>query len=198
MNTSFQSQWDQFYPNKLPFSHLLKHYFPQYWFRIHSLPESKRYANTPEEYELLLNRHNEIITDCFGENTSIFIVSGHYFSQSSNDEYYEPVFVLPPYLVHAEKGINLKQVNPEDFYEEGEDYFFRPYSIETTWQPNTHDELLKKIADDEVRAFMLSFEQNIIVAPYDGGIDFIIFDDVKRQALRDKYKDWLSPREDGL
>ncbi|WHR57324.1 DUF3885 domain-containing protein [Acinetobacter haemolyticus] len=198
MSTSFQSQWDQLYPNKLPFSHLLKHYFPQYWFRIHSLPESKRYANTPEEYELLLNRHNEIITDCFGENTSIFIVSGHYFSQSSNDEYYEPVFVLPPYLVHAEKGINLKQVNPEDFYEEGEDYFFRPYSIETTWQPNTHDELLKKIADDEVRAFMLSFEQNIIVAPYDGGIDFIIFDDVKRQALRDKYKDWLSPREDGL
>lgn len=45
---------------------------------------------------------------------------------------------------------------------------------------------------------MISFEQNIIVAPYDGGIDFIIFDDEKRQALRDKYKDWLSPREDGL
>ena len=45
---------------------------------------------------------------------------------------------------------------------------------------------------------MISFEQNIIVAPYDGGIDFIIFNDVKRQALRDKYRDWLSPREDEL
>ncbi len=45
---------------------------------------------------------------------------------------------------------------------------------------------------------MVSFEQNIIVAPYDGGIDFIIFDTAKRNALRDKYKDWLSSREDGL
>lgn len=198
MNNSFQSQWDQFYPNNLPISHLLKHYFPQSWLRIHSLPESKRYADTPAEYELLLNRHNEIITDCFGENSSIFIVSGHYFSQSSNDEDYEPVFVLPPYLFHAEKGINLKQVNPEDFYEEGEDYFFRPFSTVTTWQTNQHNELLIKIAEDEVRAFMVSFEQNIIVAPYDGGIDFIIFNEAKRNALRDKYQDWLSPREDGL
>ncbi|ENU27235.1 DUF3885 domain-containing protein [Acinetobacter modestus] len=198
MQNSFQSQWDSHFPNKIPISHLLKHYFTQSWFRIHSLPESKRYADTAAEYELLSNRHNEIITDCFGENTSIFIISGHYFSQSSNDEDYEPVFVLPPYLFHAEKAINLKQVNPEDFYEEGEDYFFRPYSIKTTWQSNQHNDLLKKIADDEVRAFMISFEHNIIVAPYDGGIDFIIFNDVKRQALRDKYRDWLSPREDGL
>ncbi|MCH7307874.1 hypothetical protein MMO38_06925 [Acinetobacter sp. NIPH 1852] len=197
MSNSFQSQWDQFYPNKLPFSHLLKHYFPQLWFRIHSLPESKRYANTTEEYELLLNRHNEIITDCFGENAFIFIVSGHYFSQSSNNETYDPAFILF-YPFHEEKAINLKQVNPEDFDEEDEDRFFRPYSVETIWQPNTHNELLKKIADDEVRAFMVSFEQNIIVAPYDGGIDFIIFNDAKRNALRDKYTDWLSPREDGL
>jgi hypothetical protein len=92
----------------------------------------------------------------------------------------------------------LKQLNPEDYDGEDEDYFFRPYSIKTTWQSNQHNDLLKKIADDEVRAFMISFEQNIIVAPYDGGIDFIIFNDVKRQALRDKYRDWLSPREDEL
>ncbi|WP_288402765.1 hypothetical protein [uncultured Acinetobacter sp.] len=164
MQNSFQSQWNSQFPNKIPISQLLKHYFTQSWFRIHSLPESKRYADTAAEYELLLNRHNEIITDCFGENTSIFIISGHYFSQSSNNE----------------------------------DYFFRPYSIETTWQSNQHNNLLKKIADDEIRAFMISFEQNIIVAPYDGGIDFIIFNDAKRQALRDKYKDWLSQREDGL
>lgn len=197
MQNSFQSQWDQFYPNKLPFSHLLKHYFPQSWFRIHSLPDSKRYANTPEEYELLLNRHNKIITDCFRHDAPIFIVSGHYFSQPSNDEDYGPLFALP-YLFHAEKIINLKQVNPEDYDGEDEDYFFRPYSIETIWQPNTHNELLKKIADDDVRAFMISFEQNIIIAPYDGGIDFIIFDETKKNDLRNKYQDWLSPREDGL
>ncbi|MCM1958534.1 hypothetical protein NCZ17_04030 [Acinetobacter modestus] len=197
MQNSFQSQWDSQFPNKIPISHLLKHYFPQSWFRIHSLPESKRYADTAAEYELLSNRHNEIITDCFGENTSIVIISGHYFSQSSKDEDYDPAFILP-YKFYLEQEINLTQLNPEDYDGEDEDYFFRPYSIETIWQSNQHNDLLKKIADDEVRAFMISFEQNIIVAPYDGGIDFIIFNDVKRQALRDKYRDWLSPIEDEL
>lgn len=194
MQNSFQSQWNSLFLNKLPISHYLRQYFPESWFRIHSLPESKRHADTPAEYELLLDRHNKIITDCFVTGTSIFIVSGHYFSQSSNNEIYDPAFLFP-YSFHTEKSINLKQANPENY---DEDYFFRPYSIETTWQPNTHNELLKKIADDEVRAFIVSFEQNIIVAPYDGGIDFIIFNDAKRNGLKDKYKDWLSPREDGL
>lgn len=197
MSNSFQSQWDQFYPNNLPISHLLKHYFPQSWLRIHSLPESKRYADTSAEYELLLDRHNEIITDCFGDDASIFIVSGHYFTFSRNIKAYDPAFILP-YKFNLEQAINLKQLNPEDYDDDEEDSFFRPYSIETTWQSNQHNDLLKKIADDEVRAFMISFEQNIIVAPYDGGIDFIIFNDAQRHALRDKYQDWLSPREDGL
>ncbi|WP_043970528.1 MULTISPECIES: DUF3885 domain-containing protein [Acinetobacter] len=197
MSYSFQSQWDLFYPNKLPISHLLKHYFPQSWLRIHSLPESKRYADTAAEYELLLDRHNKIITDCFGDDTSIFIVSGHYFSHSRNNKAYEPAFILP-YQFHLEQEINLTQANPEYYDGEDEDHFFRPCTVEVTWQTNQHNDLLKKIADDELRAFMISFEQNIIVAPYDGGIDFIIFDEVKRNDLRNKYQDWLSPRADGL
>ncbi|WP_049064765.1 DUF3885 domain-containing protein, partial [Acinetobacter baumannii] len=65
MTNSFINQWKFFYPNKLPISHCFRQYFSQFWFRIHSLPESKRYADTPAEYELLLNRHNQIIDDCF-------------------------------------------------------------------------------------------------------------------------------------
>ncbi|WP_151837837.1 MULTISPECIES: hypothetical protein [unclassified Acinetobacter] len=197
MPYSFQSQWELFYPDKLPISHYLIQDFPQFWFRIHSLPESKRYADTAAEYELLLNRHNKIITDCFGDDTSIFIVSGHYFSHSRNNKAYDPAFILP-YQFHLEQEINLKLLNPEDYDDDEENSFFRPYSIETIWQPKTHNELLRKIADDELRAFMISFEKNIIVAPYDGGIDFIILDEVKRNDLRNKYQDWLSPRADGL
>ncbi|WP_332604478.1 DUF3885 domain-containing protein [Acinetobacter sp. ESBL14] len=197
MTHSFQTQWDRFYPNKLPISHYLIQDFPQFWFRIHSLPESKRYADTTAEYELLLNRHNKIITDCFGDDASIFIVSGHYFSHSRNNKAYDPAFILP-YKFHLEQEINLKLLNPEDYDDDEEDSFFRPCTVEVTWQENQHNDLLKKIADDELRAFMISFEQNIIVAPYDGGIDFIIFDEVKRNDLRNKYQDWLSPRADGL
>ncbi|MGN2484440.1 DUF3885 domain-containing protein [Acinetobacter calcoaceticus] len=197
MTNSFISQWKFFYPNKLPISHYFPQYFSQFWFRIHSLPESKRYADTPAEYELLLNRHNQIIDDCFDSNTSIFIVSGHYFSQNNNNKIYDPTFRLK-YKFHSEKEINLTQTNPEYYDEDEEDRFFRPYSTKIIWQANEHNDLLKKIADDEVRAFMISFEQNIIISPYDGGIDLIIFNDAKRNELRNNYKDWLSPRADGL
>lgn len=197
MSYSFQSQWDLFYPNNFPISHYLVQDFPQFWFRIHSLPKSKRYADTAAEYELLLDRHNRIITDCLGNDTSIFIVSGHYFTSSRNNKTYDPAFILK-YQFHLEQEINLTQANPEYYDGEDEDHFFRPCTVEVTWQTNQHNDLLKKIADDELRAFMISFEKNIIVAPYDGGIDFIIFDESKRNDLRNKYQDWLSPRADGL
>jgi hypothetical protein len=70
---------------------------------------------------LLLNRHNEIITDCFGD-TSIFIVSGHYFTFSRNIKDYDPAFILP-YKFHLEQEINLKQLNPEDYDDDEEDSF---------------------------------------------------------------------------
>ena len=197
MNHSFQSQWDTHYPNKLPISYDLVQNFPQFWFRIHSLPESKRYADTVTEYELLLDRQNKIITDCFGNDTSIFIASGHHFISSRNDNAYDPAFGLK-YKFHLEPEINLTQANPEYYDSEDEDHFFRPCTAAVTWQMNQHNDLLKKIADDEIRAFMISFERKIIVAPYDGGIDFIIFDEKKRKYLKNKYKAWLSPREDGL
>lgn len=197
MAHSFQSQWDFYYPNKLPISDYLVQDFPQFRFRIHSLPKSKRYADTAAEYALLLDRHNRIITDCFGTDTSIFIVSGHYFTLSRNKKVYDPAFMLK-YQFHLEQEINLTQANPEYYDGEDEEHFFRPCTVEVTWQTNQHNELLRKIADDELRAFMISFEQNIIVAPYDGGIDFIIFDEAKRNDLRNKYLDWLSSREDGL
>jgi hypothetical protein len=47
---------------------------------------------------------------------------------------------------------------------------------EVVWEQNSHDDLLLKIANDETRAFLISFEKKIIVAPYDGGLDIIIDD----------------------
>jgi hypothetical protein len=46
---------------------------------------------------------------------------------------------------------------------------------EVVWEQNSHN-LLLKIANDETRAFLISFEKKIIVAPYDGGLDIIIDD----------------------
>lgn len=66
MSETFEQCWNVIFPNKVPIPHVLKYYFSEFWFRIHSLAESKRYADSQAEVQLLLDRQNQIITDCFG------------------------------------------------------------------------------------------------------------------------------------
>jgi hypothetical protein len=61
----FQNLWTLNYPDTIPISYRFKHDYSDRWFRIHSLPESKRYAENESEWEILLSRQNEIITDLF-------------------------------------------------------------------------------------------------------------------------------------
>jgi hypothetical protein len=42
------------------------------------LPESKRYPEDENEWQVLLSRQNEIITDLFGLETTILILTGEY------------------------------------------------------------------------------------------------------------------------
>ena len=46
---------------------------PDLWFRIHSLPDSKRYPETAKETEVLIGRHNEIATEVLGEEQELFL-----------------------------------------------------------------------------------------------------------------------------
>lgn len=75
---SFAKMWAAAFPDALPLAHLLKHQCTDCWFRIHSLPESKRYAENSEEYEMILSRQNEVATDILGENTKVYIIAGEY------------------------------------------------------------------------------------------------------------------------
>jgi len=39
----FETLWTLNYPDTVPIAHLFKHDYSDRWFRIHSLPDSKRY-----------------------------------------------------------------------------------------------------------------------------------------------------------
>ena len=71
----FQKLWTLNYPDTVPISYLFKHDYTDRWFRIHSLPESKRYPEDENEWQVLLSRQNEIITDLFGLETQILIAN---------------------------------------------------------------------------------------------------------------------------
>ena len=198
MTEPIEQLWNEHFPNKAPLPYVFKFYFSKSWFRIHSLPESKRYADTKEEELLLLDRQNRIIIDCLGLHTPVYLVTGNPFTPNYFPHEHDRRKIISYNLAEA-PSINLHTIDPT-YFDDGEknDSCFMPLYTQIIWKPHQHDDLLLKIANDEIKAFLISFEKKIMVAPYDGGIDFIIWDESLKQQLKEKYKAWLSSRADGL
>jgi hypothetical protein len=49
------------------------------------LPGSKRYAKTKAEWDILLSRQNELLTDLLGDNAEILLVTGDYYNEGINE-----------------------------------------------------------------------------------------------------------------
>jgi len=188
----FNKYWETKYPESPPIKHELKWIYKDRWFRIHSLPESKRYAETDAEYQIILDRQNKLINDLFGEENKIIISFGLYTDEITNDNYTE----LTEFGEFKKvQKINLHKIRPE-YYKHGE--FFAIYIKNDFWKSEAKNEILKAIANDEIRAMFICPSRECIIAPYDGGVDIVVKSIEKRNELKNKYKDWLSERKDGL
>jgi len=195
----FNKQWLLNYPDSPPVSHWFKWAYPDRWFRIHSLPKSKRYADNDKEWKILLERQNAIITDIFGLGTEVYLVA------SDADWELETLSALHNADGEMYQFVHLGQT---DLYKLDVEYYrdtyifdnhtFKPVFAEVIWKPHLHDNLLKEIANDNTCAFFVSFSKETIIAPYDGGIDFVIKDDMAKDFYKNKYKEWLSSRINGL
>ena len=171
------------------------------WFRIHSLPESKRYADDEDEWEILLYRQNMLITDLLGVNAEFYLVTGRYYSLHPKlieigKEYHE-FDCFRRLDLNESEAINLIERYPKDYDEEDEIHFV-PATAILTWKPGNFDDVLMKIADDVTRAVFLSITRKIAICPYDGGIDCIVEDSNQVEYYKHKYQDWLSRLECGL
>ena len=188
----FNKYWDKNYPESNPIGHELKSVYPNRWLRIHSLPESKRYAESDNEYQIILNRQNKMISELIGENSEILVISGQYEMELTD----KISTALSDYGIFEKcRTIELHKIYPEEYED---DFFYDVYIKPDIWKQNSQNELLKNIADDEFRAMFICPKRNCIVAPYDGGMDIIVDSQAKRDGLKAKYKDWFSEREDGM
>ena len=192
----FNTFWALNFTDPIPMQHYFRHDYPDRWFRIHSLPGSKRYADNEEEWNILLDRQNKIITDLLGNASNFILVTGGYSSEGSIElhpiEEVNSIAKIPFVLLDP---IDLNKLSPDE-YEIGQ--FYKPMFSEQIWQSNKFDSILKDIADDQLRAFFISVDKKNIIAPYDGGVDLILKDTETRNIYKQKYSDWLSQREDGL
>ena len=93
------------------------------------------------------------------------------------------------------KTFDLYKIRPE----ENEETFLYSIFIRTmNWKHKKYDELLKLIADDEIRMTFICPEKKLIINPYDGGMDIIMETSQLRDKTKAKYSKWLSKHPEGL
>lgn len=188
----FKTYWTKTYPDSYPIDYELKTIFSNRWFRIHSLPDSKRYAENDDEYKIILSRQNRLISDLFQSDDFIIVIGFYNYDLSSplTDDYFD----LDKF--HKIDTLALHKIRPDEYQDD--EVYYEIYMKPDNWESDKLNDLLTKIADSEIRAMLVNSTKNIIVVPYDGGMDIILPDTKTRDDFKIKYKDWLSSREDGL
>lgn len=188
----FKSFWQTQYPEAYPIGYELKWIYSNRWFRIHSLPDSKRYAESTREYQILLSRQNEIISDLIGEEIELIFLFGLYAGDLTNDNYHQ-IDGLGKF--NKVETLDLHKIRPEEY----EETFLYDIFIKTTkWKSNEYNSLLKLIADFEIKMMFICPEKNRIINPYDGGVDIIMETEQLRDITKQKYYKWLSKHPEEL
>ncbi len=189
----FNEYWKQHYPECPPIAHYLKFAYKDRWFRIHTLPESKRYAKTEQEYEEILHRHNTLLNDLVGDNGHFVLIMVGY---SDTPEPVRPEKELD-HLMSSNK--ELITIGIHEMEGEDEPNYWHLYFNERKWTEHSVDDVLKMVADDEIaNVLFVGTKNRCLYHPYDGGADIILESGKLRDMMKEKYSAWLSKHPEGL
>jgi hypothetical protein len=186
----FNLFWESNFKETIPLNFIFRTTYPNRWLRIHSLPNSKRYAENENEINLILERQNQVVSDFISENQEIYIVRSEINVDYNNDYDSHKEFNFQEVAI-----INLRDLFDDDYDDDDK------LSVQVTkkiWQINCFNSLLEDIANDVSLIFFVSINNPVIFAPYDGGMDIIYQSETQRNFYKEKYKNYLSQRKDGL
>jgi hypothetical protein len=176
--------WERRWSGALPISWMLKLDLSETWVRFHSLPGSKRYADSDDEYEILLARHHQVLGELRdGSGRDLLLIraradAGGRFSASKD-------FRL------AARTTPLWQTFLDRDDSAGDPVRWYIFVDRIAPTREALDPLLRRIADDEDRAILTNDQLDWLYAPYDGGADVIVGTVNRRDQLRTLYTDWL-------
>ena len=187
--------WDSRFPNCPPIGYLLRDAFHDRWVRFHSLPESKRYPEDEAEYQILLERHNAILSVLADTTRCVVLLKTGYSETPQPVRSYAELDSLDPKAA-LWRTIPMHAVSPDFFSDPA---YWHIYASEWQWHPGMFDPIIRLVASDTV-ANVLIVEPDCrwVLHPYDGGMDVIAETPADRGRLRAAHKDWLSARADGL
>jgi len=161
------------------------------WLRIHSLPDSKRYAENESEFSELVRRHNLVATEILGSNEVVMVAHAWGDIDDFRSVFATLDWARRSYLVNAEPTVVQNLDDPEE----------RTVLAcsRLSWTPGSWDDLLRDVADDVVPSLLFyNSRSGEAYAPYDGGADVFVRNSDRVAELRTRWQDWMSTRPDGL
>ncbi len=190
MKEELISFWKNEFPNFHPQAHALKYDFSDRWVRFHSLPDSKRYSDTQEEYQQILHRHNSILQETCGYRCDIFVSLPEY---SENKTPKKPEPEVAQLFPHTQHWYSINQ-NEED----NDIFYWHLHAAKLQYNGHELNNLLRLVADDIVEdVLVICPSERILYHPYDGGADVILPSTKQRDNIKAKHPDWLSTHPEG-
>jgi hypothetical protein len=184
----FTRYWQSNFAECPPVNYLLKVKFTDKWLRIHSLPDSKRYAENDDDWNILLARQQKIFNDVFSTNDKVVLLANSF--QIENDFNFD--FIYKQQCLENFDWQTLPVIDVYEFTKNNVDKeeFIIPHLSNCNYELQIIEPILKAIAKDELRLFFINPKTNTIIAPYDGGVDIIYADSETRDLYEEKYEEW--------
>ncbi len=185
--SEFADIWRAFHPHAEPTGWLMRAADVPHWIRFHSLPLSKRYADTEEEYSTLLSRQNALASAALGNDRPCWIVQACWTTPEGvvelTDEYE---------MFRATREFGLKHAFSFNVDEGDDAAHWNVVAAPIRWTQGGFDEILLRIADEQSAPILwISAESGAVFAPYNGGVDLFLNSEATVKDLRSKHADWL-------
>lgn len=193
----FRRDWNRHYPEIEPVGYELVNARARHWVRFHSLPNSKRYADTEADWRELLQRQNELAVAVLGDGQGCQLVQSRWILpagvtdlaiQNGND----------PFRAITDYGLEPAIVTLREPGTEFEQRWEACVGL-VRWSNGRFNRLLREIADERAAPTLwFSDKTGSVFAPYDGGVDLFLPDETRARELADQHADWLSKHPLGL
>lgn len=179
---TFETWFREHFGATAPVGYCLRADHHERWLRLHSLPESKRYADDDEERVEVRRRAWAAASEVLPTGSPVWLVVPFY------EEQLESLQTLS--LIFEDGG----RYEHELF--EGT---LSAHVAQATWPHAGFDQLIDEVASDALRAVWFCVASGEVFAPYDGGIDLIAESPSRVQSLRRVFPpDWFSKHASGL
>lgn len=183
------SRWRSHFGGSRPAAFLLREEIPNRWVRIHSLLESRKYADSDAEFHELESRHSEVAGRML-KSASCYLFWFHFGAEPDRSS----EATLKTYF-----ELDLVRIRDFDLDADDDCDSLRFQVAPFPFSAHKIKKLVLGINDELVSNILIAdLERFTVYAPYTGGADLFFPSAEEASSAKVRWKQWLSGRSDSL